>query len=302
MMNDCKIYFHFVIIIMPILWVISIILFWNCKSYFARNIENQSRIFILYVLISAILILIISGDIYISQDYLSNLIVEFIGIFITVLLIDRVYKYITDKNEKLYRGIAIRTLKMPIYTYCANWLFIFEKNTSERDIVLDRYSNLESFFTSDEFRERIKQFDFNKIIGEDKTYAKYYEERMSEIRDRFQLVLKKYASKLSHQDIVLLEYFGGGAYMYNIFALMKHMSDIKFTSTNSNNVTKVIIPFNNSFKDIKDDKFSKHFRKLNELIDEYNNVIENNNEKWTIRNINKLNTVSSAHNDPMTDW
>ena len=145
-------------------------------------------------------------------------------------------------------------------------------------------------------------FDFNKNIGKDKTFAQYYEESMSEVNDKFQLVLKKYASKLSHRDIILLEHFGGGAYIFRIFKLMKFMSEAKFSSQLEGQKAKELKPFNNSFRGMNNENFPKHFEKLIELIDEYNKSVDSENDKWTIRNINSLSTIAQAFNDPRTNW
>lgn len=290
-------------LLLLLFWLISIAILWELKGNVSKNIETQTRIFISYIIITAIILLFWIGDTLISNsDYLANLITEIIGIAITVFLIDRLYRYISNKSEQLYRKLALRTCKMPIYTYCANWLFIFEPNNEKRNEALARYDCLETFFISDEFCNKIKSFDFNKYIGKNKTYAQYYDEKMTEVKERFQSILVKYASKLSHKDLTLLEHFGGKAYMFTVFAIMKFISEAKFTHQVDNKTPKEIKPFNNSFRDIANENFSKHFQKLTELINEYNNVVDSDDEKWTIRNINLLKTIAVLNENPLIEW
>jgi hypothetical protein len=238
----------------------------------------------------------------IPDDYLSNLTTEIIGIAITVFLIDRVYNYINSKNEELYRKLSLKVCRMPIYEYCAYWFFIFEQDNKKLDIELQKHSDFNSFFKSDDFYYRVTQFDFNKLIAEDKTYAQYYNEKIQEITDRFQNILSKYASKLSHKDIPLLEHFGGRAYIFTVFAVMKFISEVKFTHRHGDEPAKTVMPFNNKLKDIKRENFNKHFDTLIELINEYNSVVDNDYEKLTIKNISKLQTIESANNNPTTEW
>jgi hypothetical protein len=212
------------------LWIVSLIVFWTFKSKLSSNIENQARYFLTYVLLTGILLIIFEGkDLGIPDEYLSNLTTEIIGMAITVFLIDRIYKYISSKNEALHRKISLKVCRMPIYTYCANWFYFFESDNKKLNIELQKYEDLNSFFKSDDFYNRVRSFNFNKKIADNKTYAQYYNEKMLEINDRFQSILAKYASKLSHKDIQLLEHFGGRAYIFTIFAVMKFISEAKFT-------------------------------------------------------------------------
>lgn len=288
-------------LLLSLFWIISICVLWIMKELFFKNVETQARLFISYVLITGILFLYFFGHFFLSDNYKSNLITEITGISITVFLIDRIYGYINKKYEQLYRKLALQTCRMPIYSYCANWLFIFESNNEKCNERLAHYNSLEEFFTSDEFRNKVKAFDFNKYIGENKTYAQYYDEKMSEVKDKFQSILVKYASKLPYCDLKLIEHFGGKAYMFSIFAIMKFISEAKFTYQHGDREPKEIKPFNNSFKDISNENFPKHFVKLIQFIDEYNSVVDEH-EKWTIRNINQLNTIATMNNNPLIDW
>jgi hypothetical protein len=284
-------------------WVISIILFWVFKNKISSKIETQSRYFLSYVLITSILLIVFEGKyLGIPEEYLSNLTTEIIGIAITVFLIDRIYNYINSKNEELHRKLSLKVCRMPIYTYCSNWFFIFEPDNKKLDLELQKYDDLNSFFKSDDFYNRVVNFDFNNKIDSNKTYSQYFQEKMLEITDRFQSILSKYASKLSHKDIQLLEHFGGRAYVFTVFAVMKFISEVKFSHQQGDNPAETIIPFNNSFKDIERENFNKHFDKLIELINEYNNVVEKDYEKWSINNLNKLQTIESANKNPTTEW
>ncbi len=286
-----------------ILWVFSLLLFWTFKDKITSRTENQLRFILSYALLTFIFILIFLGEkLGIPKDYLSNVTTEIIGVTITVLIIDRIVKYFNSKNEELYRKLSLKVCRMPIYTYCANWFFIFEHDNKKLKEELQKFDDLNSFFKSDEFYKRISSFDFNKLIGENKTYAQYCSERMQEVTDRFEGVLSKYASKLSHKDIPLLEHFGGQAYIFTVFSVMKFVSDVRFTYKNGNKPEKTIMPFNNSFRDIDKKNFDNHFDKLVELINEYNSVIDNEYEKWTIKNISQLQTIKSANNNPTIQW
>lgn len=285
-----------------VIWIISIFVFWTIKKSFSNDIENQSRYFIYYILTTAILLLIWKGDFFIDNDYLANITTEIIGIAITVFLIDKVYKYVNSKNEELYRKLSLKMCRMPIFTYCANWLYIYESDNKKLETELDKYGDLESFFKSDDFYSRINSFDFNQFIGVNKTYAQYYSEEINDITDRFQNILSKYASKLSYRDIQLLEHFGGRAYIFTVFAVMKFISEAKFTHQQGNAPAQTIMPFNNSFKDIKRENIQNHFDKLVELIKQYNEAVDNEYEKWTIKNISKLQTIKTANDNPSTEW
>ncbi len=288
--------------IIILLWLISIPFLWTKKQIFSKGIETQARIIIAYFLTSAIILFICIGDPFKRSDYIPNLVTELVGIFITVFLIDRIYKYISTKNEELYGKLAMKNFRMPIFTYCANWLYIYEPDNKKLDLELSRYTDLDSFFRSNDFYNRVISYDFNKLIGENKTYAQYYNEKMLEIMDRFQSILAKYASKLSLKNIQLIEYFGGKAYIFTVFAVMKFISEVKFTSQLDDEPAVTVRLFNNSFKDIKRENFQKHFVKLVDLINQYNNAVENDYEKWTIKNISKLQTIKSANDNPATEW
>jgi hypothetical protein len=295
----CPYIFNYVILF---IWVISIFIFWTIRKIFSKDIEDQARYFIYYTLIATIVLLLWKGDFFIDKDYLANITTEIAGIAITVFLIDRVYKYVTSKNEELYRKLSLKMCRMPIYTYCANWLYIFEPDNKKLEIELNKYDSLEDLFKSDDFYNRINSFDFNQLIDKNKTYAQYYNEKINDVTDRFQNILAKYASKLSYRDIQLLEHFGGRAYIFTVFAVMKFISETKFTHQHGSAPAQTIMPFNNSFKDIKKENFREHFNKLVEFINQYNQTVDNDYEKWTIKNISKLNTIKTANDNPTTEW
>lgn len=284
-------------------WILSLYLFWLFKIKLSKKVENQSRYFLAYTLISAIILIITQGEnLFIPNEYLANLTTEIIGIVITVFLIDRIYNYINTKNEELYRKLSLRVCRMPIYTYCANWFFIYEPNSnSNLNVELSKYESLSDFFKSDDFYNKIISYDFNGLIAVDKTYAQYYNEKMQNVADKFQNILAKYASKLSHKDIHLLEHFGGRAYFFSVFVTMKFLSESRFTIIRQN-VTTPVMPFNNSFRNVDRENFNKHFDKLIELINAYNEVVSNDFEKWTIQNISKLNTIETANKNPNIEW
>ena len=167
---------------------------------------------------------------------------------------------------------------------------------------MKKYNDFESFFQSDEFYSRVVKFDFNKFIAKDKTYAQYYNEKMVEIMDRFQNILAKYASKLSLKNIQLIEYFGGKAYIFTVFIVMKFISEAKITSQRNGEQEIARMPFNNRFGDVEIENFRKHFVKLVDLINQYNDSVDNDYEKWTISNISKLHTIKSANANKATEW
>ena len=294
---------HYAILI---LWLLSLVGMWRIRKELSGNLETQGRIFIAYVLITFMIVLhiairpLLPEDV--SKEYVPHLTIELIGLSLTVLLVDRVYKYIQSKNEELYRRLSLRMCKMPIYTYCMNWFFIFEPNPNARKSLLSKYDNLKDFFNSDDLYYRIIAFDFNQKIDPVKTYAEYCANDMKKINDRFQNILVKYAAKLSFKDIQFLEHFGGKAFMFTVFEVMRFISSAKFTQTTNNQAPVTVYPFNNSFKDISKENFVKHFNKLVEFIDEYNSSVDNDYEKWTIKNIGELSTVEKANKNPLTDW
>jgi hypothetical protein len=284
-------------------WSLSIMLFWFLKDQINNTFENIIRYFLGYTLVSTIIFILFQGaKIGIPNDYIANLITEFVGITITVILIDRVYQYLNNRNEILFRNLSLRNCKMLIYTYCANWLYIYNSDKNELNDALGKFTNLDEFFKSDEFYEKVIKFNFNEYIVPDKTFAQYYHERFLEVANKFQDIISKYASKLSDRDLILLEHFGGRAYFYTVFAVMKFISEAKFTRQSGNQNPQSIMPFNNSFQEISRDNFNKHFDKLLELIDAYNSCVENEYEEWTIENIHKLHTIKSANANPAIDW
>ena len=117
-------------IIIFILWTLSIFIIWIIRNKFSNKIEVYGRIFIYYVLGSSLLLLFFRGtDFGITENYIYNLITTILGILITVTLIDTIYNYINNKKEEAYRKTALRLLRMPIFTYCTNWFYLYQEDS-----------------------------------------------------------------------------------------------------------------------------------------------------------------------------
>jgi hypothetical protein len=282
------------------------LILWIVRGKLFTNLETGGRIFVVCSLISLIIFIQTIGRILspdeIQTEYIPHLTIELIGLSVAVLLIDRVNNFISRKHEELYRRLSLITCKMPIFTYCYNWLLIFDANPDKRKQKLEKYDNLGAFFSSDEFYTGIVSFDFNNRISGNKTYAEYYSDGMKKVQDRFQAILSKYASKLSLKDIQLLEHFGGNSFMFTVFEIINSLSQVIVTTTVDNLTQTVTHPFNNSFRDITKENFQKHFIKLVELIDQYNSAVDDEYEKWTISSFTELNTVAKANNNSATKW
>ncbi|CEJ70101.1 hypothetical protein BN1195_02405 [Chryseobacterium oranimense G311] len=153
-------------IIILIFWIFSLILIWLMSNKFFNKIEVQGRIFIYYVLVSALFLLFFKGtDFGITENYIYNLITTILGILITVTLIDTIYNYINNKKEEAYRKTALRLLKMPIYTYCINWFYLYQEDSPQNTIINENFKSLEDFFYSDDFFSKVRSFDFNRHIS-----------------------------------------------------------------------------------------------------------------------------------------
>lgn len=238
----------------------------------------------------------------ISSDYYANLVTEVIGIALTVLIIDRVNHYLTDRNEKLHRGISLRHCKMPIYSYCYMWFAIYEPTQTTRQTRIQTYQTLEDFYMSDDFYNSVCAFNFANLIAQNKTYAQYYAEKLDKTEESFQNVLAKYASKLSLEDIQRLEFFGGGSYLYKVFRVMAFLRTVQVsTQVNNNPATpQRNLTHINNFNSVSKDNFQKHFKKLLALINDYNSV-SSVNDQWTITSLKTLTTLVGP-NANNYDW
>lgn len=283
-------------------WILSIILIWFNRKRFSKNIEIQGRVFIYYINSTSILLLFFIGENFgISNDYLFNLITELLGILITVALIDTIYNYIHNKKEESYRKTALRLLKMPIFTYCINWFYLYQETSPQNTIIAQKFNSLEDFFYSQDFFDKVKSFDFNRKISSDKTYATYYDESFEKVKEQFQNILAKYASKISDEDVKLIEHFGGSASIFKIFKINVFLCNVKFSKTDHKGNKESLTPNVNEFKSLNHENFKSHFEKLILLINEYNSVSEDYN-KWNINTLTILSTIEKENLNPNIEW
>jgi hypothetical protein len=274
-----------------IVWLSSVFILWKIRNYLTTDVEKQGKTFIYYFIISAIVILLTIGHKFIPDEYFSAILTELTGIGISVLLIERVYSYISKKNEMLFRNLLLRTCRMQIHAYFYLWLMIFKKQEKNNVDVLTRYNDLNDFLLSDDFYNAVTMFNFNNRISEGKTYAQYCNQKITEIGDKFQNTLVKYASKLTYNDVKLIEHFGGGAYVFSVFALMNAVSEASFSMQADDGEETPIVPFLNDIRDIRRDTFNLHFNKFIELVNEYNNSVDNEFQKWTLHSLTMVHTI-----------
>lgn len=294
--------YHF---ITAILWIlISVALVIVVKKRFHKNLFLQGRIMIYYFILSTLLFLLLVGNKFgFLGEYLSGIITELIGIGFTVFIIDRILSYINKKQEELYRALALRNCKMPIYTYCSIWFSIYKSNSRNKPVA--EFENLRTFLLSDDFYNAVISYDFNQLIAPDKSYGAYYNGTVLSISDKFQNILAKYASKLSLDDLRLIEHFGGASYFHKVFAVNKFLTEVKFTTTTTTQVgtsSQVTRPFINSFRDLTKINFQKHFQKLLELIENYNEVIDNEYDQWNLNSLTNLETIARMNGNENIQW
>lgn len=289
------------IIVICIWSILSVIVYFVFQSHVKQKVIHKARFFIGFLVLSLLILVFICRHI-IPSDYFANIVAEVIGIALTVLIIDRVNYYLTDKNNKLHRDISLRHCKMPIYTYCYMWFSIYEINQTTRQTRIQVYNNLNEFFMSDDFYESVCAFNFANLISPNKTYAQYYAEMLNKTEESFQNILAKYASKLSTEDIQRLEFFGGSSYLFRVFRVMDFLRTIQIsTQVNNNPATpEMHLPILNRFTTIDRNNFQKHFRKLLELINNYN-LASNINDQWTISTLNTLTNLGGP-NANNYDW
>ena len=166
--------------------LLTIFVYFLFKKTVKKKAINKARFFVVYLVLALLAILILLGKHYIPSAYYANIVTEVIGIALTVIIIDRVNYYLTNRNEKLFRDIALRHCKMPIYSYCFMWFAIYEPNQIRRQNRLQKYSSLEAFLLSDDFYKSVCKFNFATNIGSNKTYAQYYSEQIVKTEDSFQ--------------------------------------------------------------------------------------------------------------------
>jgi hypothetical protein len=285
------------------IWILlSIIVYFFFQRLIKQKAIDKARFFVGYLVLSSLTVLILIGSHLISSDYYANLVTEVIGIVLTVLIIDRVNHYLTDRNEKLHREISLRHCKTPIYSYCYMWFAIYEPNQTTRQTRLQSYQTLEHFYMPDDFYNSVCAFNFANLIAPTKTSAQYYAEKLDKTEESFQNILAKYASKLSLEDIQRLEFFGGGSYLYKVFRIMDFLRTVQVsTQINNNPVTpQRNLTHINNFTSVSKDNFQKHFKKLLALINDYNSV-SSTNDKWTITTLNTLTTLAGPNTNNY-DW
>lgn len=295
-----KIAFDLIIIFSWILF--SLLVYFLFKHYVRQKAIKKARFFVGYTMVSLLIVTILIGNDLFSKDLYLNILSELIGITLTVLIIDRIYHYLTERNEKLHRDISLRYCKVPIFRYCYIWFGIYEPNQTTRMNKLQQYSNLEVFFMSDDFYNSVCRFNFSNQIAPNKTYAQYYAESLDKTEENFQNILAKYASKLSLEDIQRLEFFGGGSYLYRVFRVMDFLRTVQVT-VQVNNITQgppANLVFLNDFTQVSKNNFQKHFKKLLALIENFNAVC-NPNDQWTLETLNTLTTLSGPNADNF-DW
>ena len=296
-------YHHYVVLIAWIILSIGVVFF--VRKKLSKKLFLQGRIMIYYFIISSFsVLLLVGGKFDFLNEYLSGILTELIGIGFTVFIIDRIISYIGQKQEELYRALALKSCKMPIYTYCSIWINIYKSNNTNKPIM--DFDNLETFFLSDDFHTAVTNYDFNTLIAPDKSYGKYYNGTVLNVSDKFQNILAKYASKLSIEDLKLLEHFGGGSYFHKIFAVNKFLTEVTFTTQTTTpsgtTTTQATRPFINSFKDLTKINFQKHFKTLLDLIDNYNKVIDNDYDEWNLNSLTNLETIVSMNDNESIEW
>ena len=297
-------YYHFIIIA---IWIIlSFIIVYLVKNKLKKELFIQGRIMIYYFILSSLVVLLFVGEKFeFLKDYSSGIITELIGIGFTVFIIDTIISYIGKKQEELYRALALKNSKMPIYTYCSIWISIYKSNANNKSIA--DFSNTKDFFLSDEFYDAITSYDFNQLIAPNKSQGTYYNDTVLKISDKFQNILAKYASKLSIKDLKLIEHFGGSAYFYKIFVVNKFLTEVNYSTsiTNATGVTTqttITRPFINSFRDLTKNNFQKHFITLLDLIDNYNEVTDNKYDEWDLNSLTSLETISKMNSNENVQW
>ncbi|WP_367392603.1 hypothetical protein [Lewinella sp. LCG006] len=272
-----------------------------------RNIEETSRFGRIFVL-SSILFLLINliwiDVIGLNHDYLGGSITEIIGILITLIIVDRVYNYFQLREEALYRKLAYKMCKQPIRAYCTFWLYIYNgpQNGYKEKIDENKYNSFNSFFMSRDFYNKAASFNFATLLDEKTTNAEYYASKFEEVAGKFQDVIAKYGSKLHIKDLELIEHFGGSSFMFSVFTIQKMLSEVKVSSSIDSNSENKRFTSINKISDIEYENFKKHFKKLIQLIDNYNEVISDCNQEWTISKMNSLDTVKGANYNEAIEW
>ena len=282
--------------------ILSVAVYLLFRRLVKQKAIDKARFFVGYLVLSFLTVLILIGGHIIPSDYYANIVTEVIGIALTVLIIDRVNHYLTNRNEKLHRDISLRHCKTPIYSYCYMWFAIYEPSQTTRQTRLQAYQNLEEFYMSDDFYNSVCAFNFATLIAPNKTFAQYYAEKLDKTEESFQNILAKYASKLSLEDIQRLEFFGGGSYLYKVFRVMDFFRTVQVSTQINNNpaTAQRNLAHINNFTSVSKENFQKHFIKLLALINDYNSVSKAN-DQWTIHSLNTLTTIAGP-NANNYDW
>jgi len=159
---------------------IAIVLIWSAISISLvllvgkltnPNAISKARLLVGYLILSLLALLFLVGKAYIPSEYFANIVTEVIGIALTVLIIDQVNQYLTKKDESLFRDLALRHCRMPIFTYCQIWFAIYEPDQKKRKAKALKHSSINDLFQSNEFYQTISSFNFATPISADKTYA-----------------------------------------------------------------------------------------------------------------------------------
>ncbi|RYZ22575.1 MAG: hypothetical protein EOO16_08625 [Chitinophagaceae bacterium] len=289
-------------LIIILFWILILSILWSLKEIVFRSFERQYTTFLYVALISGWGMLAWTGQsIGIKEEFIKNLYPELTGMLITVLVVDRITNFITVRNEQLYRSIAFRTCNRPLRAYCIFWFYIFQPNSRLWPAEIGCFEDLESFFRSDTFYRRVARFNFNGLASPGKSFARYYDDRFTDIAERFQNVLAKYASKLAHEDLRLLEHLADRAFLPQIFSIMRPLCEMSFTITGATGVAATR-PFINQFSSVNPENFRKHFEKVIQLVEQYNLALEPGDEALTLATLLRSNTIATANLDPAIEW
>ncbi len=276
------------ILIWGVLEVIMLIIMIPSSS----ELKKKAEIIIYFSLITFFISLLYTNAETIPQEYkvyLEHLRVEIGVTLIAVLLIERTYKFVEERIAELNRKFALKSCKEPIHLYCNIWFRVYCP-ASDKWIVneLNEFNDIESFFKSDKFYEKVCEFKFATELSH-KISFDYFYKTTEEVKDKFQRIISTYGSRLSNKDLQLLEHFGSRAYLYNVFRIMKNFKDL---GTSVDDTLKLV----------KKENFQKHFAELIKLINQYNDAVEKESDKWTIDNLHIQSTINRGNEDPNTEW
>jgi len=208
--------------------------------------------------VSAYVILLWKGELFLDCNYLSNIITEMTGIIVTGLMIDVVFLYFSDKEDKLYRNLALKQCRKPILECCGMWKALYDRGAKVSNITIYKGTSVSDFFLSTDFFTAICQIDFAKT-----TRAQFCVDKLKKIEDDFQKVLSKYAGRLNENDLTIIEYIAN-ADIYNEIYKMEFASRCTINVESADNI---------KFSDYIDKQtLDNYFRNLLQIIDAYNKV------------------------------